>query len=101
MLRRVKRSRAGPLVWALYGRLAGSVCAAWPSGEGTARRQQAVEAVQCDAWTPARAGGGVGAALHGGRRTAPAVREQRGRQGKEKRDLFAISKISWDLNVKQ
>ena len=75
-------------------------------GGGTSARPRAVEEEQRDAWAPARSKGEVGVGrgrprAAGGRRTAPAAREQRGRQGKEKRDLSAISKIFKDLIVKQ
>ena len=64
---------------------------------GRWRRFRATRGVlACRRW---RGGGRPRAAAE--RRFAGGEREQRGRQGKEKLGLFAISKISRDLNVKQ
>ena len=43
------------------------VCAAWQSGEGTARGVEGGGELLCDAWKPARARGGSGVAQRGGR----------------------------------
>ena len=72
-------------------------------GGGSNAKEEGGEELGRDAWSSLAAGGGSGAAQRC-RRAALSVggeREQRGRQGKEKRDCLAISKISRELNVKQ
>ena len=64
---------------------------------------RAVGEVGSDAWVLAQSRRGLGGdpARRAALQCADGEREQRGRQGKEKMDCFAISEISRDLNVKQ
>ena len=72
-------------------------------GGSSSARGKWVQGSRGDAWGGDEAGVGLRPAQSGGRAalTAGGEREQRGRQGKEKIDCFAISEISRDLNVKQ
>ena len=79
------------------------VCAAWQSGEGTARGVEGGWELQRDAWMPAQAGGGragpprLRAAVHSG---GGEQSRQAGSRWKNL-DKFAISKNSRDPNVNQ
>ena len=72
------------------------------AGEAPARGRRAVGRLRGDAWVPARSKGEVGVGRGGGGGAARfSGAGSRGAGRKEKGGLFAISKNSKDLNVKQ